>query len=53
MNIEQRDRELELLHRYVEQIADADLPEVKMILQQYAARNMNRQYKKDTEKATR
>ena len=53
MNIEHRDRELELLHRYVEQIADADLPEVKMILQQYAARSMNRQYKKDTEKATR
>lgn len=52
MNFEQSKREQELMHRYVDLIPESDWPEVKMILQQYAARGLNKQYK-DTEKATR
>ena len=53
MEFEEMKSEREMMHRYVDLILDQDLPEVKMILQQYAARGLNQQYKKDTEKATR
>ena len=53
MEFEEMKRERDLLCKYIELIRDQDLPEVKMILQQYAARGLNQQYKKDTEKATR
>lgn len=36
------------LHRYADLIDEADIPEMKMILQQYAARTLNRKYKEDT-----
>jgi hypothetical protein len=32
------------LHRYADLIDDEDLPEVKMVMQQYAARAMNKKY---------
>jgi hypothetical protein len=35
------------LHRYAELIDDCDLEEVKIIMQQYAARRLNRQYKEE------
>ena len=33
-----------LAHKYIDLIADAHLPEVEMILQQYAAIELNRRY---------
>ena len=46
--------ERDMVHRYADLLDDGDLPEVKMILQQYVARKLNRQYNNDcTEKATR
>jgi hypothetical protein len=33
-----------LLHRYADLIDDEDLLEVKMVMQQYAARAMNKKY---------
>jgi hypothetical protein len=38
------DSERAWLHRYAELIDDCDLEEVKIIMQQYAARRLNRQY---------
>lgn len=35
------------LHRYADLIDDCDLEEVKVIMQQYAARRLNRQYKEE------
>ena len=35
------------LHRYVDLIDEADLPEVKMVMQQYAARAMNKKYREE------
>ena len=35
------------LHRYADLIDDCDLEEVKIIMQQYAARRLNRQYKEE------
>ena len=35
------------LHRYAELISEEDLPEVKMIMQQYAARELNRRYREE------
>ena len=32
------------LHRYADIIDEADLPEVKMVMQQYAARALNKKY---------
>ena len=32
------------LHRYADLIDEEDLPEAKMIMQQYAARALNRRY---------
>lgn len=37
----------EWLHRYADLIDEVDLPEVKMIMQQYAARSMNKKYRED------
>ena len=37
----------EWLHRYVDLIDEADLPEVKMIMQQYAARAINKKYREE------
>lgn len=35
------------LHRYADLIDEADVMEVKMVMQQYAARRLNRQYKEE------
>lgn len=35
------------LHRYADLIDEADLPEVKMVMQQYAARAMNKKYREE------
>jgi hypothetical protein len=35
------------LHRYADLIGEEDLPEVKMIMQQYAAIELNRRYKEE------
>lgn len=37
----------EWLHRYADLIDEADLMEVKMVMQQYAARAMNKKYRED------
>lgn len=37
----------EWLHRYADIIEESDLPEVKMVMQQYAARAMNKKYRED------
>ena len=37
----------EWLHRYADLIDETDLPEVKMIMQQYAARSMNKKYREE------
>ena len=37
----------EWLHRYADLIDEADLMEVKMVMQQYAARAMNKKYKEE------
>lgn len=37
----------EWLHRYAELIDEADLADVKMVMQQYAARALNRKYRED------
>ena len=44
------------LHRYADIIDENDLPEVREIMQQYAARTLNRRFREeqaDKEKATR
>lgn len=41
------DSERAWLHRYADLIDDCDLEEVKIIMQQYAARRLNRQYKEE------
>ena len=33
-----------LLHRYADLIDEVDLPEVKMVMQQYVAQAMNKKY---------
>lgn len=38
------------LHRYAELISEEDLPEVIMIMQQYAARELNRRYREEQQK---
>lgn len=35
------------LHRYADLIDEADLMEVKMVMQQYAARALNKKYRED------
>lgn len=35
------------LHRYAEIIDESDLPEVKMVMQQYAARALNKKYREE------
>ena len=35
------------LHRYADLIDDCDVEEVKAIMQQYAARRLNRQYREE------
>lgn len=35
------------LHRYADLIDEADLPEVKMVMQQYAARALNKKYREE------
>lgn len=35
------------LHRYAELIGEEDLPEVKMIMQQYVGRELNRRYREE------
>lgn len=37
----------EWLHRYADLIDEADLMEVKMVMQQYAARAMNKKYREE------
>lgn len=37
----------EWLHRYADLIDEADLMEVKMVMQQYAAQAMNKKYRED------
>ena len=37
----------EWLHRYADLIDEADLMEVKTVMQQYAARAMNKKYKEE------
>lgn len=41
------DSERAWLHRYADLIDDCDVEEVKVIMQQYAARRLNRQYKEE------
>ena len=44
----------EMASRYLDLIDEADMPEVKKFLQQYAARTLNRQYmEQQREKAAR
>ena len=42
--------ERKLIHRYAELVEEQDLSEVKRILQEYAAKKLNRQYQKCREK---
>lgn len=37
------------LHRYADLIDEADLTEVKMVMQQYAARALNKKYREEKE----
>lgn len=37
----------EWLHRYADLIDEADLPEVKMVMQQYVARAINKKYREE------
>ena len=38
------------LHRYAELISEDDVPEVIMIMQQYAARELNRRYREEQQR---
>ena len=42
--------ERKMIHRYAELVEEQDLAEVKRILQEYAARKMNREYQKIKDK---
>ncbi len=42
--------ERKMIHRYAELVEERDLEEVKRILQEYAAKKLNRQYQKCREK---
>ena len=42
--------ERKMIHRYAELVEEQDLEEVKRILQEYAAKKMNREYQKIKDK---
>ncbi|MGN1369534.1 MAG: hypothetical protein ACI4WX_11740 [Aristaeellaceae bacterium] len=42
--------ERKMLHRYADLVEDKDIEEVKRILQEYAAKKLNRQYQKIKDK---
>lgn len=44
---EANDNDRAWLHRYADLIDEADLEDVKMVLQQYAARALNRKYREE------
>lgn len=47
MDIETSINDRSWLHRYADLIDEADLMEVKMVMQQYAARALNKKYRED------
>ena len=38
------------LHKWIDLLGEGSLPEVEMILKQYAARDLNRRYKEEQQK---
>ena len=47
MDIEDINSARTWIHRYADLIDEADLPEVKMVMQQYAARALNKKYREE------